>query len=62
MAQPVKDLVLSLLWLGLLLWFEFTPGPGTFTLWVWEKKIAVGKNTNYTKYAHFFPYCVEDKS
>ena len=30
MAQWVKDAVLSLLWLGLLLWHGFSPWPGNF--------------------------------
>ena len=34
-AQQVKDLVFSLLWLGLLLWHKFSP-------WVWELPHASG--------------------
>ena len=30
MAQQVKDLVLSLQWLGFLLWHRFDPWPGNF--------------------------------
>ena len=30
MAQQVKDLVLSMLWLGLLLWCTFDPWPRNF--------------------------------
>ena len=30
MAQRVKDLVLSLLWVRLLLWCRFSPWPGNF--------------------------------
>ena len=30
MAQWVKDLALSLLWLGSLLWYHFGPWPGNF--------------------------------
>ena len=29
-AQGIKDLVLSLLWLGYLLWRRFDPWPGNF--------------------------------
>ena len=32
MAQQVKDLVLSLLWLWLLLWCRFDPWPGNFCM------------------------------
>ena len=36
--QQVRDLVLSLLWLGLLLWCRFDPRLGKFhMLWVWQK-------------------------
>ena len=39
MAQWVKDLVLSLLWLGSLLWHGFNPWPGNFRMpQVWPKK------------------------
>ena len=39
-AQWVKDLALSLLWLGLLLWCRFDPWPGNFCRpWVWPKKM-----------------------
>ena len=38
-AQWVKDLVLSQLWLWLLLWHGFDTWPWNFpTLWVWPKK------------------------
>ena len=38
MAQWVKDLALSLLWLWLLLWLGFDPWPGNFhMLQVWPK-------------------------
>ena len=44
MAHPVKDLVLSSLWLGLLLWLGFNPWPGNFCiLWVWPKKLKETK-------------------
>ena len=40
MAQWVKDLVLSRLWLGSLLWCRFDPWPGKFTrCGVAEKKV-----------------------
>ena len=35
MAQPVKDLVLPLLWLGLLLWLGSDPWPGNLHM-PWE--------------------------
>ena len=39
MAQWVRDLALSLLWLGLLLWHGFDPWPGNFhMLCMWQKK------------------------
>ena len=39
MAQWVKDLALSLLWLWLLLWGRFNPWPGNFYMpWAWPKK------------------------
>ena len=41
-AQNVKDLALSLLWLGSLLWYGFDPGPRNFCmLQVWPKKNQV---------------------
>ena len=45
MAQKIKDLALSLQWLGLLLWGRFDPGPENFhLLWVWlEKKKKASK-------------------
>ena len=47
MTQRVKDLVLSLLWLGLLLWCGFNLWPGNFFM-PWEqpkkKKIKVCKS------------------
>ena len=40
MAQQVKDLALSLQWLGLLLWHRFNTWPGNFhMLWVQPKKV-----------------------
>ena len=39
MAQWVKDLVLSLMWLWLLLWHRFNPCPGNLHMpWAWPKK------------------------
>ena len=39
MDQWVKDLVLSLLWLGSLLWHEFNSWPRNFHIpWAWQKK------------------------
>ena len=36
--QQVKDLALSLQWLGLLLWRGFDPWPGNFhLLWAWPE-------------------------
>ena len=38
-AQQVKDRVLSVQWLGSLLWCRFSPWPGNFHVpWVWTKK------------------------
>ena len=38
-AQWVKDLALSLLWLWLLLWHKFSPWPGNFHMsWAGLKK------------------------
>ena len=37
-AQWVKDLVLSLLWLGSQLWYEFDPWPGNFMMQDGKKK------------------------
>ena len=38
----MKDLVLSLLWLGSLLWLEFDPWPRNFCmLWVPPRKINI---------------------
>ena len=38
-AQGIKDLVLSLRWLGLLLWHGFDPWPGNICMWwVWPEK------------------------
>ena len=43
----VKDLELSLLWLGSLLWHGFNPWPRNFyMLWVWPKKVFNEKVTN----------------
>ena len=39
MAQQVKDLTLSLLWLRVLLWCGFSLWPWNFhMLWAWPKK------------------------
>ena len=39
MAQWVKDLALSLLWLGSLLWHKFDPWPWNLHMpWTWPKK------------------------
>ena len=44
MAQLVKDLALSLLWLGLLLWLGFDPWPRNVPmLWAWPKKKGGGE-------------------
>ena len=49
-AQRVKDLALSLMWLWLLLWCGFDPWPGNFhVLWAWPKKIYSYEMSN-TKY------------
>ena len=37
-AQQVKDPVLSLLWLGSLLWYRFNPWLGTCMLWPKKRK------------------------
>ena len=47
MAQQVKDLTLSLLWLGLLMWLEFDPWPRNFCV-PWVRK-------NKTKQKTLFP-------
>lgn len=40
-VQWVKDLALSLEWLGLLLWHRFDPWPGNFHVpWGWPKKFC----------------------
>ena len=42
-AQRVKDPVLSLQWLGLLLWQGFSPWPRNFYMpWVWPEKEKSG--------------------
>ena len=42
-AQKVKDLALSLQWLGLLLWRRSDPWPGNYHVpWVWPKKRGGG--------------------
>ena len=39
-SLAVKDLVLSFLWLGLLLWLRFVPWPRNYQMWwVWPKKL-----------------------
>ena len=39
MAEQVKDLILSLFWLGTLLWCRFDPWTGNFCmLWAWPQK------------------------
>ena len=46
-VQPVKDLVRSLQWLGLLLWHRFYPWPRNFHIsWVQPKN---KQPTNYQK-------------
>ena len=45
MAQWVRDLVLSLLWLRLLLWCEFDPWPGNFHMLQIGPKIKKNKLT-----------------
>ena len=45
-AQQVKNLVLSLLWLWLLLWYGFDPQPGTSTCWGHgQKMLSVEEGT-----------------
>ena len=39
MVQQIKDLVLSLLWFGLLLWCRFSPRPGKFLMLQEQPKI-----------------------
>ena len=42
MAQWTKDLVLSLPWLWLQLWYRFDPWPRNFHMpWVWPKEIVM---------------------
>ena len=38
MAQEIKDLALSLEWLGLLLWYGFTWPRHFSRTWVWPRK------------------------
>ena len=46
-AQQVKDLMLSLQWLGLLLWHGFDPWPGNFHMpWVQPAKKIHQLKTN----------------
>ena len=48
MDQWVKDLVLSLLWLGSLLWHEFNSWPRNFHIpWAWQKKKIFFLKKNY---------------
>ena len=47
MAQPVKDLVSSLLWLWLLQWHGFDPWPGNFHMPGVQTKI---KQNNFISY------------
>ena len=50
MAQWVKDLALSLLWLQSLLWHRFDPWPGNFHMplaWPGKKKIEREKERDY---------------
>ena len=56
MAQQVKDLASSLLWLGSLLCCRFDPWPGNFHVpQVQEKKKKTKEKKSYTKiYVGFF--------
>ena len=52
MAQQVKDLALSLLWLGSWLWCGFYPLPGNFCiLWGWPQKPKPKKQKPYSLFA-----------
>ena len=42
MAQRVKDLALSLLWLRLMLWRRFSPWPGSFHMAQVQPKMKKG--------------------
>ena len=58
-AQQVKDWVLSLLWLGLLLWHRFNSWPGKFhMLWVWAKQSKANKQTKTNKQVIKFFYLI----
>lgn len=49
MVQWVKDLVLSLQWLQLLLWFD--PWPGNFCMpWARPKEDAMRHSVSFTEY------------
>ena len=50
MAQKVKDLVLSLLWLELQLWCGFSPWPWNFHM------LGVKQKKKKKKILHFSPY------
>ena len=53
-AQWVKDLALSLLWLGSLMWCGFHPWPGNFcTLWEQPKKKKKRKKRKKKRRKHF---------
>lgn len=60
MARQVKDVVLSLQWLGSLLWHKFSPWPGNLCmLWVRpknkKKKIVILKrSTDLWKFLFVF--------
>ena len=56
MAQQVKELVLSLLWFGSLLWCEFDPWPEKFyMLWMWTKS-KKKENVNIQPYQRMKSY------
>ena len=54
MAQWVKDLALTLLWLGLLLWRRFNTWPGNFCMfWVQPKKSRLYSHNMWPHHAVF---------
>ena len=57
-AQWVKDLALSLLWLGLLLWHEFNSWPRNFQMpWSWTKQTNKHLLVGYIIFGMIFEKC-----
>ena len=63
MAQWVKDLVLSLQWLGLVLWLGFNPGPRNFCMpWMQPKNPKTHKTTKALQISIVFLFSCDEKS